>query len=251
MKLNKIYQFYGITQANLYAHVKQNLTEAFTGFDGVSFETIEETTETAEDGTITTVPEEFIIYLNSNKSMWLRVYIDTYLKISINFKDGSVNVIGESKAGSGNYIGYNIIRTAYGVAFTNFAVSTSLSNTLITDMDKFNRFFTPGEPNVFVYTIATATSNSSSTTYSDYWYSDLHEIPESFLQVSNLAGNTISVQTTVFNACSMAQVIKCEHLYRLAYNEGKTGKLNVGDKYYMLGCRYALEYDPNDDGKEV
>ncbi len=238
MVLNKIYKYYGIPTADAYEHMKEKFTEAFTGFDGVSFETIEATDDTAE---------QYKIYLDSDKSMWLTLYTDSNApKISIGFKDGTVTEIS-TVSSSSEYRRYNIVRTSYGVVFSNIGTSSNSTSTDILADNYLTGFFAVGEPNVLVYT--KSISNTSGTAQ-DFWQSSLHDTPEAFSQYSALYSSAVP-RTKLFNASSMVQPIDCEHLYRLAYSDGTVGKIELGDKHIVLGTRYALEYDPSDDGKEV
>lgn len=237
MKLNKIYRYYGMKTAETYETIKAALTNAFTGFDGVSFETVAATESTSE---------EYLIYLNSEKTMWLKLYNVSTPMMSINFIDGSSVDITRQGTSSALYCQINIVRTAYGVVFSRIGLSNS-STDILNDIYSCN-FFAVGDPNVFIYT--KAESNNTSMNYIDYWYSDLHTMPEAINQFSCITTSVVS-RTKLSNASSMVQPIDCEHLYRLEFSEGKTGKMKIGDKYVILGCRYALEYDPNDDGKEV
>lgn len=237
MELNKIYRYHGVPEEEYYSHPKEKFTEAFTGFEGVSFETVEGTDETTE---------EYKIYLDSEKSMWLTIYRPAYdeISISISFKDGTVTTLHEST--SGTYLTYNIMRTAYGVAFTSFVQNNSQHKILDED-NYFTSFFVVGEPNIFVCTKTTSNVSGSSN---DMMFSSLHEKLEVHNNDSTLNGSTVP-KTRLLNHTSLIYPIDCEHLYRVIYTDGKTGKIKVGEKYVILGTRYGLEYDPNDDGKEV
>ena len=239
MVLNKIYKYYGIPTAEAYAHMKEKYTEAFTGFDGVQFETVEATDDTAE---------QYKIYLDSDKSMWLTLYTDSNApKISIGFKAGTATDVS-TVSSSSEYRRYNIVRTSYGVMFSNIGTSNNSASTDILADNYLTGFFAVGEPNVLVYT--KSTSNTVSAAAQDIWHSSLHDTPEAFSQYGALYTSTVP-RTKLFNASSMVQPIDCEHLYRLAYSDGTVGKIELGDKHIVLGTRYALEYDPSDDGKEV
>ena len=81
MELNKIYRYHGVPEEEYYSHPKEKFTEAFTGFEGVSFETVEGTDETTE---------EYKIYLDSEKSMWLTTQFADLLMMKLHiccFKD--------------------------------------------------------------------------------------------------------------------------------------------------------------------
>lgn len=237
MELNKIYRYYGMKTGQAYEPIKIALNEAFTGFDGVSFETVAATEDT---------DEQYLIYLNAEKRMWLSLYQPSDPQISINFSNGNSVVINRVSS-SVAYRQFNIVRTAYGVVFSRIGTTNDITDVLTNDI-YFSNFFAVGEPNVFIYT--GSSSNTTSTGSIDYWYSDLHDIPESFSQYSSFTASTVT-RTKLSHASSMVQPIDCKHLYRLEFSGGETGKINIGDKYFILGCRYALEYDPNDDGVEV
>lgn len=238
MELNKIYKYYGIQAKNGYSHAKEKFTEAFTGFEGVSFETVEATDETTE---------QYKIYLDSEKSMWLLIYVESsYLNISISFKDGTVSKLEHSGASvSSGYLAYNIMKTAYGVAFTALAQANGEKEPL--NDSYFMNFFAVGEPNVFVCTSATDNLKCAAD---DVMFSILHETPEVRNEWSTLNENPV-LRTKLFNYSSLVYPIDCEHLYRVVHTDGKTGKVKIGEKYFIIGMRYALELDPNDDGKEV
>lgn len=237
MELNKIYRYYGMKPEQAYEPIKNALNEAFTGFNGVSFETVAATEDTEE---------QYLIYLNAEKSMWLILYQTSDPQISINFSNGNSVVIARVNSYSA-FRQFNIVRTAYGVVFSRIGTTSGATDVLSDDI-YFGNFFAVGEPNVFVYTASS--SNATSSISVDYWYSDLHNMPEAFSQYSSLISSAVT-RTKLSPASSMVQPVDCEHLYRLEFSDGKTGKIKVGDKYFILGCRYALEYDPNDDGVEV
>lgn len=249
MKVNRIYRYYGLTKSNLYEHLKATFTEAFTGFDGVSFETVLATK--AASGF-----EEYNVYLNTNKSMWLRIYwngitssstADTSKHyIEMNFKDGTTYNVVYSDSGSW-YRYYNIIRTKYGVMFTNIYPASDAGTMSLSDVD-FCNFFMVGEPNVFVHT--NSASNTGAAKSADYWWTDSHDAVEQLTQYDELTAGKTVARMQLFNAQSTIQPIVCDHLFRLAYYGGTTGKMKLGNRYVILGCRYALEYDPSDDGTE-
>ena len=248
MKVNRIYRYYGISKGSLYEHLKTTFTEAFTGFNGISFETI--LAAASASGY-----EEYKIYLNPEKSMWLRIYWDGVVSssttvstgtfVEMNFKDGSTYNVANVSSGS-PYRYYNIVRTRYGVMFTNIYSASDAGEMAVSNTD-FANFFAVGAPNIFVHT--KSSSNTVAGTYTDYWWSDLHTAVEQMAQYSALIPSSVG-QTALFTACSAIQPITCDHLYRLAYYGGTSGKIKLGDKYLILGCRYALEYDPDDGGVE-
>lgn len=241
MQLNKIYRYHGIPKVEAYTHLKTTFTEAFSGFDGVSFETV--LAENSASGF-----EEYKIYLNAEKSMWLRIYWNgnsgtSEHTIEMCFKNSQNEVLTTCSSGDSHRY-YNIIRTDYGVMFSTFQ-SSSVENKLQTDDMQFQNFFAAGNPNVFIC----AKGFNLSMPGDECWWSNLHNSAEKININAALNKSTDTVnQTTIYNATSAFEPIRCDHLYRLAIYSGKTGKMLIGDKYVILGCRYALEYNPNNDG---
>lgn len=244
MQLNKIYRYHGIPKDELYTHLKTTLTEAFSGFDGISFETV--LAADAASGF-----EGYKIYLNAEKSMWLRIHWDGDSNnpsntIEMHFKNSQNKILTNCQS-TNAYRYYNIVRTNYGVMFSVLGSDTTGAKMSISDTD-FQAFFVAGNPNVFVYTQG---GNSMNISSEEIWWSDLHSSAEKINchTAINTSMETVS-QTTLYNATSALEPIRCDHLYRLAIYSGKTGKMLIGDKYVILGCRYALEYNPNNDGVE-
>lgn len=234
MELNKIYKYFGIPVESAFAHMKEKFTEAFAGFDGVSFEDI--------DGT-------YKIYMNAEKTMYITITVDTEtlfitIKFGVNGDEREISPINKS---SYNYYAYTIVRTKYGVAFSRhdrkYYDYEYVGESYITS------FFAVGNPNVFINTETYGTNNGSSSR-NDYICSNMHEKIERQQNFDRIVYN-YTTRTKLFNAGSMTYPVDCEHLYRIAYSDGKVGKIKVGDKYFISGVRYALEYDPNDDGKDV
>lgn len=242
MQLNKIYRYYGIPTAQVYAHMKEKFTEAFTGFEGVSFETVEATEETADDGTVTTTPEQYIIYLDNDKSTWLKLYVNTsgYPTMAVYFKNGTSVAFNNAISGTlaNPYRQFNIVRTVYGVAFSGIGATTNATEIL--EDRHITSFFVVGNPNLFVYTKSTS---STGGTANDYIFSSLHEMPEIHNNYSTLNGSTVS-RTKLFNFSSLVYPIDCEHLYRIVFTDGNVGRIKINDRYFIMGTRYALEYIP-------
>ena len=238
MELNRIYRHYAIPRNQIYGQLKSILNEAFIGFNGVSFETVA-ATESSD--------EQFLIYLNSEKSMWLNLHHDDNdALISVNFKNENARGIG--RIGSAvSFRQFSIVRTAYGVIFSR--IGTSNTSTDILNDAHLVGFFVQGEPNIFV--LSEGSNNSTDTSWHDHcFYSDLHEIPEIFRQPNSLIYASVP-RTSLLNACSAVQPIKSEHLYRAVFSDEQTGKIEVDNKYFIKGNCYALEYDPKDDGVEI
>lgn len=231
MDLNKINR-YCIAGGESYTHVKNTFTEALTGFDGISFESVEATEDSGE---------EFVIYLNSEKSIKIRITQNISLAnrvdFAVLFRDSEIYKSTAPTVNNGWCV-YNIARTDYGVAFTD--IGYRFGQELISDDTKIVNFFSTGTPNVFVRTNSTSNLNNNAI---DYWLSELHETVENDVVYSALCTSAVT-RTALQSACSKHQPIECEHLYRLVFSDGKVGKIKIDDKYFILGCRYALECSP-------
>lgn len=241
IEYNKIYR-HSTTTANAYDMIKQDLTDAFTEFTshGVSFETLSPPTVSTE---------EYLIYLNSGKTMYLRLVVESNSPVLyICTKDITTGNIVNTKlyasSTSGTYRTFNFAVTRYGVCFTSIRPKSSSQYEV--DDSFFINFFTVGDdstPNMFV---GGSNANPVATTYAkSYIYSDAH------LKLEDLSWtpskiNTETVYTLLCKMSSPTYGVECKHLYMRVFSKAISGKVKIGDKYFILGAEYALEYDIKD-----
>lgn len=234
---NKIIRRSGIEKAASYNRIVEDFCAAFNGFSGVSIEKIE-ATETVSAATI--------IYLDRNKKMSLKiVYDESDRAFRISFC--SVGSEGEKSyyldnSGKGEYIPYSIVRTAYGVAFTDFPFTRNSTDS-VSDGNLQNFFSTMEdeygkEINCFIHVSSSKDDTSSHYTSIS---SELHDVPEKLSLETQFAGKTAN-HTVLFNAVSYTLPLVSRHLYKKFQTEGdKFGKVKIAGKTFICGSHYCLE----------
>lgn len=234
---NKIIRRSGIEKAASYNRIVEDFCAAFNGFSGVSIEQIEATeTENAS----------VIIYLDKNKKMSLKIVVD---KDDLSFRM-SFHIVGSGgeksyyldNSGKGDYVPYNIVRTAYGVAFTDFPFSRNSTDS-VSDGNFQNYFSTMEdeygkEINCFIH----VSSNKDDTgSHFISISSEQHDSPEKLTVGVQFAGKTAN-HTVLFNAVSYSLPLVSRHLYKkLQTEEDKYGKIKIAGKTFICGSHYCLE----------
>lgn len=203
--------------------------EAFSGYEGVSFET-------------DTIRNIFKIYLDYDKKMYITIRVqDSGTGAIIEYWLGSEKCAytdsSGSNASSTTYMAY--LRTVYGIGWT--LGTTTISTTSFNYM---TNFFTLKSDPVMIVGVSSSISGNSST---HYIISPLHDAIEGRADSSVVLGTTLGGQRfAVCNAYACDVDINIRHLFRvlgLPSSSYSTGRIMVRNKRMFYCNRYALEYE--------
>lgn len=237
---NKIIKRSGIDSTLLLDTVIGDFTNAFEGFDGVSFERIDATESD---------PNKFRIYINNTKTRYIEI-ADSLTKtncITYTFRhcDGTADKTHYTRIdGTVNTdkIIYSIARTAYGVAFSILPYCNSSAATISDEyIQNFFAVFEDDEGNKSNGLIFVDNSGDSNSSGNLYISTDFHFTIESLELTRQMFGNT-AAHTVLMNAVSYKYPLYAPHLYKKVQTEdGKFGKIKINGTTFISGSHYCLE----------
>ncbi len=250
MKNNEIIRRQGYSSTNGYQKLTEDLTELFTGFEGVSIER----TEAGEDDT---VPAQLKIFLDNSKKMYLLVVSssDMIARVSFHLGDGTKEnenwIYVDQRSNKADKLSYNFVRTAYGAAFSTL-VNSSANNAVISD-GYLQNYFTTFETsdgrtvNGFFYSILPKEEYNSYNATS-YIATEEHDILEGVELAKCFMGNTAN-QTVLVNASSYTKSMVCNHFYKKVQSEeNKYGLVELNNRKFISGSHFCLECGEEHDG---
>ena len=233
---NKIIRRYGITKDESYHKVAEDFYKAFNGFDGVTIEQ-NETTETENAATV--------IYLDENKRQFLKIVYDQNSGFRMSFHcgdDPEKNMIYLDISDKGEYVPYNIVRTAYGVAFSDFPYTRNATDA-VSDGNLQNYFAKMEDENgkkINCFFHVSATKDAAGSHYVII-SSEQHDASEKLSVGTQYIGSAAN-HTVLFNAVSYTLPLKAEHFYKKIQSEAdKFGKIKINGKTFICGSHYCLE----------
>lgn len=233
MELNKIYRKQYVYAPTAYNSLKANLTELFSGFEGVSTEDGQNQFKIFFDGTAHT---HFIKLSTSDNGISITLHSNNSNTENRDYK----KICGSD---TGSCFSYSFVKTAYGAAFS--VLSYTNDNTYSVPDGYIQNFFSVFEDedgntvNGFVHSSAPNDDTASSNiTICTSMHSTLESIDSSKWFLGAAANHTL-----LCNVSSYTRNFVAPKLYKKLQTEGSVfGKIRVGGKTLIAGSHLAIEY---------